>query len=60
MWGRCVLGRKMPYFSDFIGDCLETREGSQEDREGTGDAALSHQAPRWQEAGSRTLLAPIL
>ena len=31
MWGKCVLGRKMPYFGDLMGDRLEQREGNQDD-----------------------------
>lgn len=60
MWGKCVLGRKMPYFGDLMGDRLET-EGRESGRRVGGQVTrLSYQAPPWQEVDSRTRLAPLL
>lgn len=54
MWGKCVLGRKMPYFGDFMGDCLETeeRESGRPLRRGWGDRRHGCKSPGSSLAGS--------
>ena len=51
MWGKCVLGRKMPYFGELMGDPLEA-EGRGSGRRVGGDGRHGSKSPGSSLAGS--------